>query len=545
PSGAASAQTTAQAAAETAPPAEDAWNLIVFVDNFNIHPANRTRTLRQLQDFLSRSLGPGDRVMLVSYDLGLKIRLPFTSDPAAIAGALAGMDGLAAHASNVDSDRRQAYRSVMTIQEASLSDPQPLPCPLIIAQPAHDYAAARKDEALRTLGGLTVLVNSLSGLPGRKAVLHVSDGIPATPGEEVFQFLAELCGGGGGTGGIGQRDPGYPDSALEIAEEEETARSQVRLPSLNPNTVYDTRALGGRAYQGMSQAPLDAQGYHIGKEISALVAHANAHQVTLYTLQASGAERPRAADADFGVGDRLTQFQSIDRSLRKNYQDSLHALADGTGGRAILGVNELAPELARIQEDASHYLLGFEPKAGGEGKEHKIEVRVKRPGVRLRHRQSYRDKSVMEKTVDRTLASLYYGVDENPLQIGLTVGEQSPGPGGTVSVPIQLKIPVYKLAILEKDEGIEAKLRLLLATRDGEGRASQVRQLPLPIQVPLKEVLHAMGQFYVYTLTLHLPPGEHRVAVAVRDEVAATTSFLSHGFTVGGITLGAAAPAQP
>ena len=46
------------------------------------------------------------------------------------------------------------------------------------------------------------MVNSLSGLPGRKALLHVSDGISVTPGEELFQALFELCGGGGVTSGL-------------------------------------------------------------------------------------------------------------------------------------------------------------------------------------------------------------------------------------------------------------------------------------------------------------------------------------------------------
>lgn len=522
---------------------EASWNLIVFVDNFNIHSANRARMLRQLRDLLERTLAPGDRVMLASYDMGLKVRLPFTSDLAAMAKALDELEGLPAHALAADSDRQRAYRAILTLQGASLSDPlEPLPCPPSIAQPAHDFAAARKDEALRTLGGLQVLVSSLSGLPGRKAVLHVSDGIPATPGAEVFQFLAEICGGGSGTGGIGKQaaagldkpeddrtGPLLPDPESETGE-----RVPFRQPSQSPEAVYDPRSLGPRAYQGASQAPIDAQGYHIGKELDGLVAHANAHQVTLYTLQAAGAARPAAADAD--PGERLTHFQSIDLALRKSYQDSLTALADGTGGRATLDVNDISPALARMREDASfYYLLGFEP-GSREGGEHRIEVRTRVKNARVRHRQSYRDKSVLEKAVDRTLAALYYGVDENPLQIGLEIGEQTPGPNGAVSVPVQLRIPVYKLAILEKkDEGIEARLRLLLATRDGEGRTSQVRQVPVHIQVPIKEVLHAMGQFYVYTLTVHLQPGEHRVAVAVRDELSATTSFLSRGFTVNGV----------
>src|SRR4029077_17408685 len=93
-----------------------------------------------------------------------------------------------------------AFENILSIQTNALSENQPHACPMDIARPAHDFAAARRDEVFRTLGGLTVLVNSLSGVPGRKALLYVSDGLPVTPGEEVFQFLAEICGGGSNSG---------------------------------------------------------------------------------------------------------------------------------------------------------------------------------------------------------------------------------------------------------------------------------------------------------------------------------------------------------
>jgi hypothetical protein len=75
----------APAAAPTAPaePVEP-WNLIVFVDDFDLHPASRTRALQQVRAFLGRQLAPGDRVMVVTYDMGLVVRLPFSSDPAAV-----------------------------------------------------------------------------------------------------------------------------------------------------------------------------------------------------------------------------------------------------------------------------------------------------------------------------------------------------------------------------------------------------------------------------------------------------------------------------
>ena len=55
----------------------------------------------------------------------------------------------------------------------------------------------------------------------------------------------------------------------------------------------------------------------------------------------------------------------------------------------------------------------------------------------------------------------------------------------------------------------------------------------MPLNIPPKEVLNAMGQYYVYTLTLKMKTGEQHVAVAVHDEVAATTSYLTRPVAVG------------
>jgi VWFA-related protein len=515
--------------------AENAWNLIVYVDNFNIHAGNRTRTLSQLRSTLGRLLAPGDRAMLVSSGLGTQVQLPFTSDPTAIDAALAKMEGLAVFGNDIDHRKRQAFTEILTIQAASLSDPQPLPCPLRIAKPAHDFAESRRDEVLRTLGALTLMVNSLSGVPGRKAVLYVSDGLPAIPGEEVFQFLAELCGGGSGTGGIGHQQAGV---ALEDAKEPGDAGYRPKPRELAPNAldpgaVYDARLFGPGAYQAASQAPIDASSYSVAKQLQALVAHANAQQVTLYTLQASGAERPESTESQLGPGDRLTQFQSIDTVARTNAQNSLYSLASGTGGRAILDVNDFSRDLLRMREDfASYYSLGFVPEHK-EGGEHRLEVRVKRRGVQLLYPQSYRYKTVLERAMDRTLAALFYGIEDNPLKIGLEVGEQVPGPNGSFNVPVRLRIPLAKVAVLRGDGDYEGSLRVLVAARGADGRTSPVRQVPVPIRIPHKEVLTALGQFYVYTLTIQLPPGEQWVAVGVRDEVSANTSYLSRAVTVG------------
>lgn len=497
--------------------AEDAWHLVVFIDNANLRAAGRAHVLRQLSGFLDRNLTPGDRVMFVTYERGLHVRLPFSPDRAAIATALKELGEVMASGPQNDLDLRQTFQDMMTIHDDSLQTPPDyVPCPTNIVEPAHSYANLRRQEVRHSLGALTLLVNSLSGVPGRKALLHVSDGLPMTPGEEAFEFLIQLCGGGASSG-IGR-------TVMEGGN---------NLEEHDPLRTYDSREFGGLAYQAASQAPMDAKTYVVAKELQALVDHANAHRVTLYTLQA-GLQGQRSLDpGTAGPYELMFRFPSIDTTMRANHRDSLQFLADGTGGRSILDTNDFLPGLGRMREDfESHYSLGYVASHNGDAREHKIEVRVKRPGLRLRYRQSYRDKPALEKTVDRMLAGLFYGMEENPLDIALEVGEQTPGPSGSVTVPVRLKIPLFKLAILNRDETFQGSLRLFVATRDKNGGTSAIRQIPVPLQISRKEVLRAMGQFYLYNLTLQLQPGEQQVAVAVRDEIAATTSYLSRGIKV-------------
>jgi Ca-activated chloride channel family protein len=87
-------------------------------------------------------------------------------------------------------------------------------------------------------------------------------------------------------------------------------------------------------------------------------------------------------ESTFLVGGR-TQRTRPDRGLRR--------LAEETGGGyfELKKTDELAPTFTRVaQELHSLYTLGFTPSVL-DGKEHKLEVRVKQPGANARARKSY------------------------------------------------------------------------------------------------------------------------------------------------------------
>ena len=72
-------------------------------------------------------------------------------------------------------------------------------------------------------------------------------------------------------------------------------------------------------------------------------------------------------------------------------RDSLYVFAGETGGRTIVNTNDLTGGLKEIATDASaYYLLGYQPAHPiDDGKVHKIDVHVKRRGVRLLSRRAY------------------------------------------------------------------------------------------------------------------------------------------------------------
>ncbi len=504
----------------TAPPAnpEAGLSLVVFVDNFHLRPDNRTRALEQIRKFLAANVRRGDRVMLVSHDLGLRTRQAFTDDPAALDAALKEMEGLPAFGVQAATARNEALRTMLTLYGLEGCDHD-------VVDPIEGYAQQARNEALQTLGALTLMVNSLSGVPGRKAMLYVSDGVPVTPGEELFQALYELCSGGAERAGI---SVGYLGE--KIGQAQVIGGGGGGDGGAGAGT---SETVSGGGY-GAPQALLDAQSYSLVSQFADLAAHANAHRVTFYTLQASGlGAHGSAGDGSLGA-ERILQMMTVRQAQTANHQGSLSAMAADTGGRAILDVNDFLPELARMQEDFSNYYsLGYNPSRLGQGKQHRLEVKVKRPGLRVRYRHSYRDKPLMERMVDRTLAALLHGLEDNPLEVAVNIGDQIPGEDGKFSVPVQLKIPIFKLALLNQNETYQGKLRLLVATQDARGANSPVRQVEVPLSIPRKEVLNAMGQYYLYTLTLRMAPGGQRVAVAVHDQVSASTSYLSRSVTVG------------
>ena len=96
----------------------------------------------------------------------------------------------------------------------------------------------------------------------------------------------------------------------------------------------------------------------------------------------AGAPDYAGTDPTKPVGTPFSGTQALLGEMRLT-QDSLRTLADGTGGFAAVDTNSFAEAYDRIIEaNSRYYLLGYTPPAHPrDGRFHRIEVRVKRPGL--------------------------------------------------------------------------------------------------------------------------------------------------------------------
>lgn len=444
-------------------------HLIVYVDNINIRPAHRSRVFRDVRTFLGRHVQSNDRVMLASYERSLKIRQGLTSDSRLIANGLFDLEELSGNSTQADEERRNL---IQRIEEAR--------SPQHVRTWLRTYSQSVQNDLIHTMRALQELVDSLAGLPGRKALLYVSDGLPMTPGEE-FYVAAQAS---------------YPQESFI----------------------------------------LDARSYDATPKFEALAALANSNRVSFYTLDAAGVRVSSAIDVERGGGGIEGFHTSLDSATVKNLHNSLKFLADETGGAAIVNTNNYGPALDRLAGDfETYYSLGYSASHYGDGKYYKLKVEVKRRGLEVRHREGYRDKPLHTRMADATLSTLKWGLQHNN-ELGVKLafrGGQPTDEKGEAVVSMIVEIPLERVTLIPRGETYEGRVKLFIAVADKRSRVAPPQEVPVQIRIPADEIEHARTRSYHYQVPLLMRTGGQRVAVGVHDEISAIDSFVTTHVAIG------------
>ena len=272
---------------------------------------------------------------------------------------------------------------------------------------------------------------------------------------------------------------------------------------------------------------------------------ANRHNVTFYTMDAAGlrvhSRMPGIAAAIGRAGEQnVSRGISDDRigarteALWKDPTAGLEPLARHTGGLYIGDTNNLKDGFARINADRRfHYLLAYSSsKPVLDGTYRKIEVRVRRPDVKIRARGGYVASPSIEKTARRDHeAEAVHALGQSPppaafpfqLRALSTPLDGRPGLMSLVAA-VDAQVLTFRRNAAQRTYDAEVTVMARVTSSNGEILATQSQLYQLHGDAAKLE--EARRGRLLFFRTPEVPPGAHTVEWVVRDGESGDASVL-------------------
>jgi VWFA-related protein len=230
----------------------------------------------------------------------------------------------------------------------------------------------------------------------------------------------------------------------------------------------------GASIAGAQTGDLDS--YH--DRLKRLARILNSVDLAIYPVDPRGLttdDRYKATAVSGSVPSQLAvppRFQSVGENSLGEFA-TMDLIASETGGRAYYNANALGDSIQRAVEDSRvTYVLGIYPdEASWDGTNHKLEVRVNRPGVEVRSRRSYfASDAHMESKPEREAALKAAAATAlNGTAIGVTVNVAS-NPLKPGSQQIEVSVDPHDVRFENKDGKWRADFDLIVTQQAPDGR---------------------------------------------------------------------------
>ena len=314
--------------------------------------------------------------------------------------------------------------------------------------------------AVGTLGAIRFVVNAMSGFPGRKAVVLFTENV-----RMIYR---------------GSSDEIVADAVQKLNDA--ASRASVVIHAIDP-----------RGVQSYIVTPADNTTRMPARRISRVPA------------------------------------QREEEAIRT--EDGMFVLAEETGGLFLHDANDLAGALRKAAEDSDgYYLIGYHPdastfeNANGQPKFHRIEVQVKRAGLRVRTRNGFfGEPGGGARPLERTREAELNQALQSPFAAGslhprlTAVFSNLPLTGSFINALLYFN-PKELMWSSEADGGHRARIDVAAAAFDENGLALAPIDATFTLQLDAREYGDALQKGMVYGI--HVPvarPGPYQVRAALRD----------------------------
>ncbi len=429
---------------------------------------------KMLLNFVDNKMRDGDLVAIVRVVGGKGLLQQFTGDRQLLRRAISQIR-IVAHpygTSETPDDPKLTAIPAQGLDSPSVDEPSETP-----------EIFSSNDDTVRYFRGLSVIttanfvINSLREIPGRKNLVMITGGIP------IFE--------------IGKAD-NVDVTRLLNQLEDNAIRAGVVINSLDPR--------GLRAAAGV-------KGFQATPAKSAL-----------------GGNDP--ADITFGKGDPGAQSALGTMLAGASEHLSLSTVAGTTGGVSVVNTNNFEAGLDKILARSNgYYTLAYSPSEKFDRKFHKIEIKLKRNGLRVYSHAGYVAKEETASTAPRTKAETVAAAARSPLAKNdidvtpnITVKLQ---PGKNAGVDIHMLIDARKLHFNEAGDRYQDSLDVVGFVFDQMGRNRGGFSETINLNLTRDEYQKALKEGLTYSAGTEVPPDYYQVRVVVREEVSGDVGSFS------------------
>ena len=388
------------------------------------------------------------------------------------------------------------------------------------------FGQALRQDTLLTVSAVRSLVEALAFVPGRKAILFVSDGLPRHPLDSAAKTMYDRLAGASrqlegdemisAPGSLDLNDRNHRPFGVDRADRMGMATNIVQVDDG-----------GAFAFQTMAAELSCADAF------DQLAALANTHRVTFYPL------KPPVIDPAISeLGESAKDRGSIVEL--SNVRTGLNSLAGLTGGLSFVSDTGVAEFLQSTRTDIStYYSLSFTPPDSmGDSGIREITLRLRqRPLARngsLRYRASYAPVTIQQNLASRAWGTLLFGWEENnhgmEVQVRRSASrERSDRPGHT-PLEVRASLPIGDLGLAPtratRNPVASGFFRVVVQVQREDGSRMPPQHFDFELNVPVDELEQAAGQYIAVRSEVLLPPGSYRLAVGIWEENSGRSSFV-------------------
>ncbi len=254
--------------------------------------------------------------------------------------------------------------------------------------------------------------------------------------------------------------------------------------------------------------------YELGQIYDPVTETANRLSYTIYPVDVPGVESIGPSAEDFSV-ERGDRNRAINTDREREEELTLRVIADETGGKALLNSAGLEAFQRVVADTRSYYWIGFTPDWKGDDADHKVRVKPKRKGLKMRTRKGYSDLSRETEVTMMVESSLLFGDPPSAAPLGVEIGKGKRSGFGKVTVPVKIEIPVGALTFLPQGGRWVADTELRVAVLDEAGNTSDIPVIPLGIRVSREPTADDVT---VYETQLKLRRKKHDLVVSLYDK---------------------------